>query len=684
MTARHERQSRPTTGDITQVDFAPGDMREYAVFALDAQGHVTTWSTRAEHIKGYRSDEIIGRHLSVFYPEDRASSGYPNWELEQAAENGVFVDRGWRVRKDGSRFWAHVVITAQRDTDGTLDGFIKITRDESEAQQQRQRSNRRFTDLFELAPVGLALLDSSDRVLDANSALCALVGRRLHGVVATELLHPSDPGGGLVPRHGRKADAAERHRRVLTGAAGEPVHCDVHCAASVHDDGEPFWLAMFQDVTEQVQRAEALHHRATHDETTGLLNRQGATELLERELRDGGRELAVLFCDLDNFKRINDSLGHDAGDELLAVLAQRLIAALPASCAAARLYGDEFLVVCPDVRACGGVGQLTAKVAEVLRAVIPLYGRLVSVNASIGAATAEGRATARELIQAADAAMFVAKKGHGRTSRNGPPVPAAQLSLEEELRDALACGGLELRYQPILAEDRSITMAEALVRWPHPIRGLLSPATILPVAERGGLLPELDRWVLRTALREATGWHAAGWQVAVTVNVAGLRPDDPCFAEEISAAIADSGIDPRRVVLEMVETMLVDLPSKPRAVMRDLARTGVRFAMDDFGTGYSSLARLRDLPTQIVKLDRRFVSGVGTDPADLGITRAVAELARSMGRICVAEGVENTTQFSLLHHLGIDAYQGFLFSKPLPAAEFRALLGESPLPVPAA
>ncbi|MGW3472890.1 putative bifunctional diguanylate cyclase/phosphodiesterase [Saccharopolyspora sp. NPDC000995] len=649
-------------------DVAAG-LSDCAIFAIDRDGLVTSWNAGAQRIKGFSSEEIIGHHFSRFYPREQVEAGFPSWELRQAAAHGFFIDRGWRVRKNGTRFWAHVVITAQRAPDGSLTGFIKVTRDESEGRTQRERSARRFTDLFQLAPVGIALLDESDQVLDANAALCDLLGYRLHGKAASELMHLDDAGFGLVP-HPARAGGERMSYRVLARADGEPVFCHVRCAASVRDDGERFWLAVFQDVTEEIRRAEVLHRQATHDPTTGLLNRQGVDELLVPMLDSNSDQIAVLFCDIDNFKRVNDSLGHDAGDELLVALARRLRSELPECCTPARLYGDEFLIICSDVQACGGLDALTSMAADLLRAVVPLQGRLVSVTASIGATTPKEHTTTENVIRDADAAMFNTKKGRGR-ARTGQGTPTAQLTLEEDLRAALRHDRLQLHYQPIVARDGTITLAEALVRWPHPDRGLLTPDTILSVAENGGLMHDLDSWVLHTALREAVTWQHP---IGVTVNVSGIRPDAPNFSDEVSTAITASGIAPDRVVLEMVETLLVDLPAKPRRVMRELARTGVRFAMDDFGTGYSSLARLKDLPTQIVKLDRRFVSGMGLDPADLGIARAVVELARAMNRTCIAEGVENTTQHALLYSLGIDACQGFLFSRPLPAAEFHALL----------
>ncbi|MCX2731790.1 EAL domain-containing protein [Saccharopolyspora sp. NFXS83] len=669
----------PRTGAQVETERLLGalaaDMREYAIFALDTEGRVASWNSGAQLIKQYTSREIIGQHFSIFYPAELVASGYPAWELRQAAANGFFIDRGWRLRKDGTAFWAHVVITAQRADDGRLDGFIKVTRDESEAYAQRERSDRRFTDLFQLAPAGIALLDRHDRVLDANGALCDLLGYRPHDLLAPELMHVDDPRTGLVPHAAPDDDGSEpvSHRR-LARSNGEPVFCEVRCAASVDYDGRRFWLAVFQDLTEQQRRTETLHFQATHDQPTGLLNRRGVHELLVPLLSSASEDVGVLFCDLDNFKRFNDSLGHDAGDELINLLAERLVNDLPSSCTPARLYGDEFLIICSDLTACGGLDTLIGLVSDLLCAEIPLRDRLIGVTASIGAATPpEVGTTADELIRTADAAMFAAKEqGHGRTA---PPAPVGGLALEEDLRDALLHDGLRMHYQPILARDGTILLAEALVRWPHPTQGLLRPDVILPVASQAKLLGELDRWVLRTALREASRWRCPhGAAPGVTVNLAGLRPDSAHFHAEVSSAIEDSGIEPGRVVLEVVETVLVDLPAQPRKMMRRLNDRGVRFAMDDFGTGYSSLARLKDLPTQLVKLDRRFVVGMESDPTDLGIVRAVIELARGMGRTCIAEGVETQVQADLLNELGVDAQQGFLYSRPVPDAQFRDLL----------
>ncbi|GAB3298176.1 putative bifunctional diguanylate cyclase/phosphodiesterase [Parasphingorhabdus pacifica] len=673
------------------------DMHDYAIFGLDADGFVSSWNAGARRMKGYRSDEIIGRHFTTFYPRDQIESGHPQWELAQAAANGFCIDHGWRVRKDGTRFWAHVVITAQRSTDGRLDGFVKVTRDNTEVHARQRRSARRFSDLFRMAPVAIALFDDDGLLLDANGTLRDLLDYRLYELVgkrSNDLLHPDEKAEDLFPARSLPAHKSVEEppgpaHRLLLRSDGEPLLCEVRCAPSVQDDGTRFWLAGLEDVTEQVARANNLYYQTTHDADTELLNRKGVTELLTQLLEERNPfEIGVLFCDLDNFKRVNDSLGHEAGDELLVMIARRLTNELPQACTPARLYGDEFLIVCSDLASCDGMTVLTSRVLEILRTVLSVRGNLINVSASIGTATADDpEISGEELVRRADRARFVAKaQGHGsalRARRSLSSSISAQLTLEQELRQAILHGHLTLHYQPVVDGERSIVLAEALVRWPHPERGMLAPDVILSVAEQGGLEIELDRWVLRTALREAASWPVNGTRpVGIAVNLSGLRPTLQSFSEEVSSAIADSGIASERVVLEMVETILVNVSERPSRTMRELAATGLRFAMDDFGTGYSSLARLKDLPTQIVKLDRRFVSGMGSDPSDLGIARAVVELARAMGRTCIAEGVETATQYRLLHGLGVDAYQGYLFAAPLPVHEFRELLSRSPLPLP--
>nr|CEL22012.1 Sensory box/GGDEF family protein [Kibdelosporangium sp. MJ126-NF4]CTQ92792.1 Sensory box/GGDEF family protein [Kibdelosporangium sp. MJ126-NF4] len=642
------------------------------------------WSTMLYELFGVEPGMpmLYENYLEYVHPDDRA---WVDRTWRQLAESGDPVVCEYRVvRPDGSIrvLRCRGASFAGRTEGPVMVGTAQDVTEQRSTESRMQRSSQRFTDLVAITPVGIGLFDVSERLVDANDALCRLLGmdlERLRGMTAEQLTHSEhDPQARLAAG-----------QRVLATAAGDPVYCELNVVSSVADDGRRFWLVVFQDVTERLRAAELLRHQATHDDLTGLPGRVAVKELLTEVLSAScAKDVALLFCDVDNFKRVNDSLGHDAGDELLIALARRLEDGLPDGCTAARMSGDEFVVICPDQNDVGGVDALASKVAHLFRTAVPVRGQLLRVSASVGAAVPSGpETTGADLLRFADAAMFEAKRrGAGRVSLANAALIAtadSQMYLEGQLREALGNDGLVLHYQPVVGVDGAILTAEALVRWPHPDRGLLSPGQFLPVAEQGDLLRDLDRWVLRTALREARSWpEVDGRQVSVAINLAGLVPGDPEFVDVVATAIAGSGVEWERVVLELVETSFVDLPSRSRTAMADLVSRGVRFAVDDFGTGYSSLARLKDLPAQIIKVDRRFVAGIGTDPSDFAVARAVVDLTRAMGRTCVAEGVETDTQFSALRDIGVEAYQGWLMSRAVPADEFRELLRLGPLHVP--
>ena len=657
---------RPQSAGLTT------SVREYAIFELDVRGNITSWNLGAQQIKGYTAEEVAGQHFSLFYPPEQVAAGLPDRALAEATANGSYVTEGWRLRKDGSRFWAHVVITPLLSAEGQLQGFTKITRDDTASRARLARSSRRFSGLLALAPVGIALADGQHRLVEVNPALSELLHYSpacLRGRPITELLAPGDQERPLLP-------AEPGTPRQLVRADGQLLRCEVGSAPSTQDDGSRLWLMTFQDVTERVRRTEELHREASHDPLTGLLNRRGINERIA-DLR--GENAAVLCADLTNFTRVKDVAGHDAGDELLLALGRRLQAQLEPGCAVGRISGDEFVVVCSDVESVGGIEQLASEVQRQLRDPAVVRGQVVRFSAAIGAATAEDvPAGDHDLLRYADAAMAQAKRrGPGSLSRTGRDFVAAldrQFTLEEQLRSAIGNDELVLHHQPIIRTDGSVAGSEALVRWQHPQHGLLGPGEFLPVAEQANLLRELDRWVLRAALREAAAWPDLESPLRIGVNLAGLLPDDPLFTDEITEALTTAGVGPDRLLLEFVETTLVNLPEHARAALAALSARGVRFAIDDFGTGYSSLARLKDLPADVLKADRDFIAHIATDPGDFAVVRAVVDMVRALGKQCVAEGVETADQRDALLELAVDAYQGWLFSPPLPAPEFRRFL----------
>ncbi|NMH97225.1 EAL domain-containing protein [Pseudonocardia acidicola] len=678
---------------------------------LERMARVGTWSYELATATLRRSETLQELYRSVgIDPEGVPGSRSGPVESEQVAllcqslrSGARTFDHHVELRLPGDRMLS-CRAEVERADDGSPVRLVGVVRDVSAqrlAEGRVRHSVQRFEDLMSLVPAGVGLLDPAGRLVDANPALCALLDvplERLRGTPATVLSAEPDPADadGLpgwlrrVPpgsRHGYRIDALP-----LLRGDGTRVWCEVGVSVSLSDDGGEFWLLVCTDIGERRRAAELLRSAGTIDELTRLPNRAAALELVDRLLAGPGRDKVALVCgDLDDFARVNSSLGHEAGDDLLVTLAGRLQRELPFGCTAARLSGDEFVVICSDHGEAGGPDALARTVADLLRTTVTVYGRPVHLTASVGLAmpATTGDVRAADLLRFAEVAMHDAK----RRSRGGIGVATdgvvhsatRQLELEAELRAAIADDRLVLEYQPVVAPDGTVLSAEALVRWPHPERGMISPADFLPVAQRGGLLRDLDMWVLRTAAREAAGWPVhRGRRIAVAVNLAGLLPGDSDFLAVVTATVEASGLSWDQLVLELVETSLVALPPHALAAMDGLVGRGVRFAVDDFGTGYSSLARLKELPAQTVKVDRAFVTGVGSDPADFAVARAVVDMARAMGRTTVAEGVETAEQFHVLRGIGVDAYQGWLFSKSLAADAMRRLLEGGRLPTPAA
>ncbi|MDQ4021741.1 MAG: EAL domain-containing protein [Actinomycetota bacterium] len=701
-----------TVQDVTQERALERELREEQRRLAEAQrvARIGTWEWEPG------SDRLVWSDMMQALCGTAPTPGQPTYQTYLSSvhpDDREWVDELWRqllvdhvpvecehrvLRPDGTvrTFRCHGAVIA--DPSGTLRlvGTAQDVTDQRAAETRMMRSSQRFADLVAIAPVGIGIFDDADRLIDANEALCKLLGydlETLRGMSSEALTHPDDRAERLRTMRSHRAAPCESYtvpQRMLLRADGEPVYCELHISTSVQDDGQRFMLVVFTDVTERRRVAEALKYRATHDELTGLPNRAAIKETLTELLASPDRDLAVLFCDIDNFKRVNDALGHDAGDELLVALARWLRDGLPEGCTGGRLSGDVFVVICSDVAAQGGISSLVATVLALLRTAIPLRGQLIRVSAAIGVAVPDAVANkaatgdADDLLRFADAAMFEAKRGGtGHFAMANAALMASadrQVELEGQLREALVRDELQLYYQPVVDSEGTIVSAEALIRWPHPDHGMVGPDVFLPVAEQGDMMRELDRWVLRTALHEARNWVTPdGRRIGVAVNLSALIPGEPGFVDAVATAVAESGLPWDRLVLELVETALVDLPSAARQAMDELVERGVRFAVDDFGTGYSSLARLKELPAQIVKLDRRFVSGVGVDPSDFAVARAVVDMVRAMGRTCVAEGVETATQFQVLRGLGVHAYQGWYFSRAVGGPEFRALLGLGPL-----
>jgi diguanylate cyclase (GGDEF)-like protein len=432
-------------------------------------------------------------------------------------------------------------------------------------------------------------------------------------------------------------------------------------------------------------------HQALHDPLTGLPNRALFRDRLQHAVARSRRKdttLAVLFLDVDNFKVVNDSLGHEAGDELLAALAPRLAEAVRAGDTVARFGGDEFVFLCEDVADETEVLDIAERVAQCFAKPISTAGGEQFVTASIGVAMpSSGHDSPDTLLRDADAAMYQAKaRGRARFEVFDADMRASavrRLQVEAELRRALENYEMRLVYQPVIEADTGrIAAVEALLRWDHPERGVVPPLEFIPVAEESGLIVPLGEWVLREAMSQSVRWRDMCRPdeppLVVSVNLSARQVAERDLVPSVARALADTGADPRQIALEITETVLVNDTAAAATVLHALEELGVRLVLDDFGTGYSSLGYVKRFPLSFLKIDRSFVAELGKSRRDAAIVSAIAEMSRALGARVVAEGVETEDQLAGARKLGCELAQGFLFSRPLPPDEIDGLLRTDP------
>ncbi|MFN3854133.1 MAG: putative bifunctional diguanylate cyclase/phosphodiesterase [Phreatobacter sp.] len=612
-------------------------------------------------------------------------AGLPQRALETALAEGRFEAESWRLRKDGSRFWAHVVIGPIRDETGKLVGFSKITRDitarKANEDRLREVSHRLDLALTHMSQ-GLALFDAGHRLVLANGRLAQIFG------LPSDAIEPGLDLKALLERlDGGEADSARtaalcaRHRDIV--AAGEASVVTEEFAGgrsislSYRPIGDGSFVVTFEDITERRRSEARIAHMARHDALTGLPNRLTFHEHLQKridEARDGDR-IAVIGIDLDRFKEINDLRGHGVGDLVLQTLARRMSDMLRDGELVARIGGDEFAAVkrLDDEEAL--LDFLTRLEASLLDRIIIDEAEIVP-GASIGVALfpEDGRQV-DQLVNNADLAMYRAKSAIGQTicfyeARMDEAV-RRQRKLAKELRLAFDTGQFSLFYQV----QKSVTTGETtgyevLLRWHHPERGLVSPAEFIPVAEESGMILALGEWVLRTACAEAAGWSKP-YRIAVNLSPLQLAQTD--FVLRLRAILAETGLSPARLELEITESAIIADKQRALHMLREIKALGVTVAIDDFGTGYSSLETLRAFPFDKIKLDRSFMSEVETSQQAKAIVRAILALGRSLQVSVLAEGVETDDQLRLLNREGCNEAQGYLLGRPKPIEDIIAL-----------
>jgi diguanylate cyclase (GGDEF)-like protein/PAS domain S-box-containing protein len=663
---------------------------------FDVRGTLRWVSPQIEQLLGYAPDDFV-RDQDLWYrlthPDD-----FERLRMEEErvfeAEEGFDIEYRM-IARDGRVVWVHEQDCIVRDAEGTpllTQGvLLDVTSQrmtEDALREERDRA-RRFLDV---AGTIVVLVDADERIALINRAGCEMLGYsdgELLGRNAFDTLTPE----------AAREDARAAHRRIMS-AGTEPSSGAEYAVLTRDgrartmmwrntllrdDEGNPTgMLSSGLDVTERLEAEQQIAYLAYHDSLTGLPNRALLAEHLDLALaraRRSSSSVALLYLDLDDFKLVNDSLGHAAGDELLCQIAMRLQDRRRATDLLARQGGDEFLVLLSDLET---DAVATARVAadgmlEALSRPFTICGAEFNVGASIGIGLfPRDAADAEQLLRNADAAMYQAKaqgrnavalySGEGHQSRD-------RLSLSSRLRKAIAREELVLHWQPIVdPREGLVCKLEALVRWEDPRRGLVAPDEFIPFAEETGLIDQIGEWVVGALCRQRVAWRAEGLDPEVTFNVSPHELRRPLFAEHLRAKFDEHGLDPGKVTVEVTESAAMGDQGGAEPVLGELAAAGFKVAIDDFGAGYSSLSRLRDLPVQVLKIDRSFLREVPARPEATAVVTAILELAGALGMETVAEGVETAAQRAFLIERGCPLAQGFLLGRPAPARDLEPML----------
>ncbi|WLR93383.1 bifunctional diguanylate cyclase/phosphodiesterase [Shinella zoogloeoides] len=665
-------------------------VKDYAIYMLDLDGRVANWNEGAERHKGYKAHEIVGRHFSQFYSEEDRTAGLPDRALKIAREEGKYENEGWRYRKDGSRFWANVVLDPIHDAGGMLVGYAKITKDVTEEKVNADRLAEVTKNLdlaLENMSQGLCLFDKDERLLIANKRYSEIFGfpegRIRPGMSLREIVEQ-----GVADIYAADADIwqtkardvyARRRAAIQANDGGAiverlPSGVSVQLRYRTLPDGA--WVATYEDVSERLRSEEQISFLARHDSLTGLPNRASFNHRLETDLdaalRSGGK-VAAIGIDLDKFKEINDTRGHAAGDEVLVTLSRRMQACLQADETIARFGGDEFAAA-KRFEDMSDLTDFIQRLETCLNEEIRIDGYDIKPGASLGVAIYPQDADNIEaLLNNADLAMYRAKDALTQT------VCFYEVSMDEAARSrrliandlwqAVERNELQLHYQVQKAVHTGETVGyEVLLRWHHAVRGTIPPGEFIPIAEECGAILPIGEWVLREACREAATWDN---DHKIAVNLSPVQLGNADVADLVHRVLQETGLSPHRLELEITESTIIGDKERALNTLRSIKAFGVTIAIDDFGTGYSSLETLRAFPFDKIKLDRSFMNEVEASPQAKAIVRAILALGQTLRVPVLAEGVETRSQLDILLDEGCDEAQGYFLGRPVPVERIR-------------
>jgi diguanylate cyclase (GGDEF)-like protein/PAS domain S-box-containing protein len=640
-------------------------------------------------LTGYQSEELLFNsrisYEEIIHPEDRRR--IRETVLEALAEGRRFDIEYRIIHRSGTERWVWERGIGLPGRDGRVVAVEGIVQDISVRQatwRALQDAERRYRSLFDNAIEGIFRTSPDGRYLDANPALA-----RIYGFDSPAQLIESlrDIGSQLYVDPGRRAAFIEAIRRdgSVTGFESQVRRRDGKLiwisenARAVHDEHGRLvcYEGTVEDVTALHQYRERIERQARTDELTGLANRAQLREQLELAVRQAGPDsrFALVFVDLDRFKFVNDSMGHHAGDELLCVMACRLTTCVPAGTTVARVGGDEFVLLVPDVDQ-PAVRELTRRILRAIGEPWHFNGTELRVNGSVGIALyPEHGRDPEALLKNADAAMYLAKEQGRSTLRFFSAELRQQLAerlvAEQRLREAIRHGHLLLHYQPrVHIRTGRIVGVEALVRWQAPGGPLVHPASFISIAEETGLIVDIGRYVLRAACAQARAWLDAGHRdLVVSINASPRELQQERYAENVLATLQEFRLPAHALEIEITESMVVQDAPRLTRMLHWMQQAGIQIAIDDFGTGYSNLRYLQRFPAQRLKIDRSFIVDILKSHEDTSIVHAIITLGHNLGMKVVAEGVEQTRQIDLLRRLGCDEVQGFPLGRPMPALE---------------
>jgi diguanylate cyclase (GGDEF)-like protein/PAS domain S-box-containing protein len=656
------------SADVVQYVRFAGNARDVVV-VIDAEGTIQVVSQSARAILGYKPDDVAQRNVAEFlHPEDVVGAANLLLSAEEIAGTTVNVDV--RIEHADGHYVAFEFLPLNLLA---TDGVIVLTgRDVTERHvldAERAVHQSRFRAVAQSAPIAIFLIAADGQCVFVNDRWTDLTGQLLEDAAGPgwiTVIHRRDQLKLAAIRDGLVGSGGTMELR-LFGRSGALLTVIGRWTAVDEHGVVTGYVGTIEDVTERKALEARLSYQATHDALTGLPNRSTLNDRLAKSLRqsaESGDKVGVMFCDLDRFKVVNDSLGHDTGDRLLISVAQRLSSLLGMSELIARFGGDEFVVMCI------GTDDAIRTAAKQLQDVFvqPFevgIGRPYTCTASIGIAVSRIESTPETMLRDADVAMYRAKEsGRGRSQEFDDKLRTRaldRLALESDLPLAIQHGELELLYQPIVdAKDSSLVSVEALVRWDHPTRGRLSPEVFIGLAEETGFILDIGDWVLERACTDVLPKDG----VTLNVNLSAKQVHDDKLVTRVAEILKRTGFPSSRLVLEITESALILDSERAVATLTDLKALGLSIAIDDFGTGYSSLSYLSQFPVDALKVDRSFVTGLDLPSGDHEIVRAVIALAHALGLKATAEGVETHGQLVHLRSLGCDLVQGYLFDRP--------------------